>query len=536
VLSDPLNDDVDGDGLSDEQERDAGTDPNAADTDGDGIDDASDPDPTGVSVLDIDVSYSGPTRRITAEGDVVPPTGESVTEVVIDWGDGLTPTTLTPAPGEDFVQIRNVFRTYAADGSYTITLTARTASGGTETRTNTVTLRPRTTADLGGMVFDDGWDDSRDTRYALDVNQDGRVDLIGFGPDGTWVALSNGNGFGNATRVSTDFASGTSFDKSRQRRQLANVGGDAAPDIVHFAADGVYVALNQGDGTFGPATRWIAAFGSSQGYPNLGEYPRDLGRVNGDSFLDIVGFSGTGPVLAVSDGSSFTFLNNGNPVLNNFGRNAGNWDVNNQRILGDFNGDGFVDFVGFGDAATVFQLNDRTGSFSSGSRITSYTQNGGWLASRHIRQAVDLDLQDEKGDDLIGFANDIVVATYSEGASMTPSQALISDSFAYNDGWRIANDPRYLADVNGDGFPDIVGFGPERTNVPGGVYYALNRANRGEFAPRTQWLAEFGTNQGTIGNQSVTPRFVGDVDGDGNADLIVLDRSDVTVVFSADVD
>jgi hypothetical protein len=536
VLSDPLNDDVDGDGLSDEQERDAGTDPNAADTDGDGTDDGSDPDPTGVSILDVDVSYSGPTRRIEAEGTVVPPTGESVTEVQIDWGDGLTPTTLTPAPGEDFVQIRNVFRTYSADGSYTVTLTARTASGSTETRTSTVTLRPRTTADIGGMLFDDGWDDARDTRYAVDVNQDGRVDLIGFGPDGTWVALSNGNGFGDAVRVSTDFASGTSFDKSRQRRQLANVGGDAAPDIVHFAADGVYVALNQGDGTFGPATRWIAAFGSSQGYPNLGEYPRDLGRVNGDNFLDIVGFSGTGPVFAVSDGSSFAFLNQGNPVWPGFGRNAGNWGVNNQRILGDFNGDGFVDFVGFGDAGTTFMLNDSAGGVRVGSSIGTYAENAGWRASRHIRQAVDLDLQEEKGDDVIGFANDIVVATYSEGDTMTATAPLVSDDFAYNDGWRIGNDPRYLVDLNGDGFPDIVGFGPERTGVPGGVYYALNRGVRGEFTPRTRWLEEFGTNQGTIGTQSVTPRFAGDVDGDGNADLIVLDRSEVTVVFSADVD
>jgi hypothetical protein len=68
------------------------------------------------------------------------------------------------------------------------------------------------------------------------------------------------------------------------------------------------------------------------------------------------------------------------------------------------------------------------------------------------------------------------------------------------------------------------------------VYYALNRGVRGEFAPRTRWLEEFAFGQGTIRGQGETPRFAGDVDGDGNADLIVLDRSEVTVVFSADVD
>ena len=60
---------------------------------------------------------------------------------------------------------------------------------------------------------------------------------------------------------------------------------------------------------------------------------------------------------------------------------------------------------------------------------------------------------------------------------------------------------------------DIVGFGA------GGVLVSLATGN-GHFATPTSEIGNFGTNAGGWVSQDLYPRSLGDVDGDGRADII----------------
>ncbi len=73
--------------------------------------------------------------------------------------------------------------------------------------------------------------------------------------------------------------------------------------------------------------------------------------------------------------------------------------------------------------------------------------------------------------------------------------------------------PRELADVNGDGRADIVGFGAA------GVYVSLAAAG-GHFAAPTFELANFGTNAGGWSSQNLYPRELAHVSGTGGADIV----------------
>jgi len=66
--------------------------------------------------------------------------------------------------------------------------------------------------------------------------------------------------------------------------------------------------------------------------------------VNGDGKADIVGFANEGVYLSLSTGASFQY-----PAfaLASFTVNAGGWTRDNLRRLGDVNGDGKADIVGF---------------------------------------------------------------------------------------------------------------------------------------------------------------------------------------------
>ena len=87
--------------------------------------------------------------------------------------------------------------------------------------------------------------------------------------------------------------------------------------------------------------------------------------------------------------------------------------------------------------------------------------------------------------------------------------------------------PRELADVNGDGKADIVGFGNA------GVYVSLATGG-GHFAAPTFELAAFGPAAGGWSSQDLYPRELADVNGDGKADIVGFGLNGVSEYLGTD--
>jgi VCBS repeat protein len=88
-------------------------------------------------------------------------------------------------------------------------------------------------------------------RFVADLTGDGRADIVGFGLDGVWASLNNGNGtFQPPNMVLSAFSFHTGWLVERHPRFLADVTGDGRADIIGFGDAGVWTARNNGDGTF----------------------------------------------------------------------------------------------------------------------------------------------------------------------------------------------------------------------------------------------------------------------------------------------
>jgi C1A family cysteine protease len=201
-------------------------------------------------------------------------------------------------------------------------------------------------------------------RMMADVDGDGRADIVAFGRNGVLVSLSAGDGFGEPALWINNFgvsAGGwTSFDK--YPRSVADVNGDGKADIVGFGNNGVYVALSTGSGFDAPGL-WIEAFGyatSAGGWISQNVTPRLMADVDGDGKADIVAFGRNGVLVSLSAGDGF-----GEPALwiNNFGVSAGGWTSFDRypRAAADVNGDGKADIVGFGSKGTYLALSTGSG-------------------------------------------------------------------------------------------------------------------------------------------------------------------------------
>ncbi|MBK8260336.1 MAG: VCBS repeat-containing protein [Nannocystis sp.] len=136
-----------------------------------------------------------------------------------------------------------------------------------------------------------------------DLTGDGRADIIGFGDGGVWVSLNQGDGtFREPTKVLSFFGARSEaggWTSARHIRTLADLTGDGRPDIVGFGEHGVWVALNNGDGTFQQPVQVLSQFGASSNAGGwLGGHPRMLADLNGDGRRDILGFANAGVITA----------------------------------------------------------------------------------------------------------------------------------------------------------------------------------------------------------------------------------------------
>lgn len=316
-----------------------------------------------------------------------------------------------------------------------------------------------------------GWtSDDRYPRQVADVNGDGRADIVGFGGAGIFVSLADTNSsFGAALLAyrsfGTDLAAGGWTSNDSYPRQMADVNGDGRADIIGFGGAGVFVAMGNTSGSFAGvvlASRSFGADAGAGGWASDDRHPRQMADINGDGRADIIGFGGAGVFVALGNANG-TFAS---AVLasRSFGADAtaGGWTSNDRypRQMADVNGDGRADIVGFGGAGVFVALANANGSFG-----------------------------------------DAVLASESFGADATAGGWSSDDRY-----------PRRLADVNGDGRADIVGFGGA------GAYVAVANAD-GSFGSASLELLDFGTNDGWTSNDS-TPRFLADLDGDDRAEIV----------------
>lgn len=530
VFSDPLTFDADRDGSNDAEEFARETDPFKADTDEDGIKDPLDMEPFGgVAGASFALNFTGPGNNISVDGSVS--ASSTIERIEFDWGDSSGVAVVQGG----FSDI-SLTHTYAAKMDYTINVTAYSTDAQPVAQVYDVKFEQRFDSANVGLTAADGWTEMMHTRLAMDINGDDQVDLIGFDATGTFVALSNGTGFSTAAEVAALRGAfvARDYDKADHLITLANVGGSPLPDIVFFADTGVQVAINNGGGTFSAPTEWIADYGFNDGY-TVAKNPRYLSRIDSDDQMDLVVFADDGVYVALSSGTGFQDVG---LVRSGFGANNG-YTVNHPRVMADVDGDSFPDIVAFAQAESIVAVGryddvDDNGvalGFSTARLSTPSFRTGvGYNASRHIRTA--LDLTGDNRADLVAFANAGVFAERATNAGFSGSFYSVSTQFGYDDGFRLGEHPRHFADINGDGFLDIVGFAPAPFDT---VIYALNTGINGDFNTWREWHG-LGDDFSTGWTADENPRLMGDVNGDGRDDIIGFDDDSIVVEFSVQVE
>jgi hypothetical protein len=373
---------------------------------------------------------------------------------------------------------------------------------------------------LGEFGTDQSWQAGRHPRMLADVDGDGRADIVGFGDAGVYIARANGaGGFAGARFTIPDFG----FDQGWRvnyeppvaptPRFATDITGDGRADIVGIGNAGVYTAVAAGNGSYFPVTFQFSGFTASGCFG--GAFAAD---VNADGRSDLLCLRWNGTVVPAIDVA--TALGNGgfaapkhattealpNGTVYNFrdvtaDRRADLLAVTVNRFpftlrtanatsngtypltraggatfssgstsfvfqVADVNGDGCADLVAFSDVA-YRALGRCDGTFLPYQvGANDFGSTSGW---DHFFKHVGI-VTDVTGDgraDVVGFGNaGVYTALGQSNGTFGPTQFVVSD-LGYDEGWRIPNNPRFVADITGDGRPDIVGFGNA------GVYTAI---------------------------------------------------------------
>jgi hypothetical protein len=316
-----------------------------------------------------------------------------------------------------------------------------------------------------------------------DINGDGRADVVGFGTGGTLVALGQANGsFGPMTKVNSDFGAGLQAGgwsgQDRYTRLLGDVNGDGRADIVGFGENGTLVALANANGGFGSMFVAGNAFGAGAnagGWSSQNLYGRTLGDVNGDGRADIIGFGTTGTFVALANANG-TFGAMAQASVE-FGRApaAGGWETHDRypRMVADVNGDGRADIVGFGDTAAYVAYGQANGTFGAMTKLVdgafgASPSAGGWESQNKYPRLM-ADVNGDGRADIVGFGTGGTYYALNNGQGGFGAFTLGSNQFgagAQAGGWNDNNlFPRMMADLNGDKLADIVGFGSSGVHV-----------------------------------------------------------------------
>jgi Bacterial Ig-like domain (group 3)/FG-GAP-like repeat len=326
-----------------------------------------------------------------------------------------------------------------------------------------------------------------------DVNGDGKQDLIATGGSGAlFIFPGNGDGTIQAPPVAPFYG------------PTADVNNDGIADILFFPPQNPQAgpsnffatALGRGDGTYSVLNQ-TTTLPSSNGYLLV------TGDFNGDGKIDTLaiqpGSTGPNATCGPPNAQLFTYLGTGNGqfVAKGTALALGVGSVQLGGITGDFNSDGNLDLIlpyGCGSNNILFVPGNGDGTFATPVLLnsTQTLQSPGLLAG---------DLNNDKKLDFI-YGNAVFLGN-GDGTfkqiplnPASPSASVIA-----------------LADLNGDGIPDAV-------YSPGTSIYAGNGDGTFQTTPFYTVPLSCGAGDSCA---LVNSFALGDVNGDGNPDLILAE-------------
>ena len=365
-----------------------------------------------------------------------------------------------------------------------------------------------------------------------DFNGDGKPDVLEVGTGTLLVLLGNGDGTFQAP-ISTN--SGASLKVVA----ATDLNGDGKADVVGIFNNTLLVYLSNGDGTFAASVPY--SLGAVQiATPTL----MVLGDFNGDHKTDVAVLS------AASSEQEIVLLGNGDGTFQSTPLTSTGAAAITSVVVGDFNGDGKLDFATLGgstQAATVFlQLGKGDGTFQPPTTAITGSYTG---VGSNGYEYTNLAAADVNGDGKL----DLVLAADVFGIYLGNGDGTFSSSPTYYQPMSPGNNAGIaIADFNSDGKPDVavggevlLGDGNGKLQGPPTVFLPSygTAAVVGKFVtngapgvatipspPGNPSLLSIWTNDGTgILSPAHTytlpqPGYViatADLNGDGNLDLVV---------------
>jgi hypothetical protein len=332
---------------------------------------------------------------------------------------------------------------------------------------------------------------------AADLNADGKADVVGVYNGFLYVYISNGDG---TFKAGVPYSLGPAIDGLTVL--VGDFNGDGRPDAVVYAGTQVVVLLGNGDGTFqSPKT----SVGPSYNPSSYTSFYMVAGDFNGDGKNDVAIGAGCSPQACQPP--VYTLLGNGDGTFHVPQATISN---SGPFVAVDVNGDGKLDLV-FAGTPTVAQiyLGNGDGTFSEGRSYVAAFSASTYMATTIAAADFNLDGKPDvatSGGVLLGNGDGTLNGIpFSSGFSGSP----------------------VIGDFEKCDRPDIAMAAPGATST---TLYITHNNGDGTFS----LIHTYSVPEATIVAGDVS-LVTGDVNGDGNLDLVVIGENATSSEFEYSV-